>query len=116
MMAHDQQRGLHMKTMTVKELKEHMARGTVVLIDVREVDEFAAASIEGAHLIPLGQVSVDALPETDLPIVIHCRSGKRSASACDKLLDEDEDLDLYNLEGGIMAWEAAGFPVTRSTS
>lgn len=93
------------------ELKKKLAQGEVVLIDVREPFEHQTECIEGACLIPLGDISCSKLPQTDKPLVIHCRSGKRSEEACKKLLSENPSLDIYNLEGGILAWKALGCQV-----
>lgn len=104
-----------MKTVSVQELKQQLDEDRVLLIDVREPEEYQTASIEGAHLIPLGQVDISQLPSRDKPIVIHCRSGKRSAMACQQLLAQDPSLDVYSLDGGIMAWEQAGFEIKKDT-
>lgn len=101
------------KTITVKELKTKLDRDEVVLIDVRELAEYKSEAIEGACLIPLGEISAEKIPSKARPIVIHCRSGKRSADACTKLLAQDPTLDLYSLEGGIVAWKEAGFNVKK---
>ncbi len=98
-----------MKTITVAELKERLSKDEILLIDVREPEEHQAASIEGACLIPLGELSLERLPATTKPIVIHCRSDKRSSFACALLLATNPTLDLSVLEGGIIAWQQAGY-------
>jgi rhodanese-related sulfurtransferase len=102
-----------MKTMGPQELKNRLEKGEVLLIDVREMAEHQSESIEGACLIPLGGIDLSRLPSTDKPIVIHCRSGKRSADACEKLLAQNPHLDVYSLEGGILGWQQAGFQVKK---
>src|SRR5262245_10674427 len=95
-------------TMTVDELKQWRANGTPhLLVDVREPSEYAQTSIEGALLIPLGtlQDNLDKLP-ADQPIVVHCKSGGRSARAVAVL--KAEGFDAHNLEGGITAWNSSG--------
>lgn len=92
------------KNMQVAELKRKMLNDEVLLIDVREPEEFAESSIPGSYLIPLANFCYDALPVSEKPIVIHCRSGKRSELACHKLINSHPDLEVYNLEGGILAW------------
>lgn len=99
------------KTINVEELKKRFVAGEVLLIDVREREEYQSASIEGAYLIPLAEISLEKLPSRSKPIVIHCRSGKRSVDACQKLLAQDPTCDVCSLEGGILAWHEAGFPV-----
>lgn len=103
-----------MKSITALELKKKLDAGEVFLIDVREPEEYRDMYIEGACLIPLGEITKHKIPTTSRPIVIYCRSGKRSSNACQKLLAEESSLDITNLEGGIAAWEAAGLPVKRS--
>src|SRR5580700_6523081 len=89
----------------VIELKEKLDRGDkFVLIDVREPHEYKIASIPGAKLIPLGEFPQhvgEFNPEDD--IVIHCRSGMRSAKACEVLRAKGFQ-HVRNVVGGILAW------------
>lgn len=103
-----------MKTITVAELKKRLDNKEVFLIDVREPIEHRSERIDGACLIPLAEIDVSHIPDRTKPVVIHCRSGKRSAQACAKLLEKDFNLELYSLEGGIAAWSAAGFEVKKN--
>ncbi len=105
-----------MKTITASELKKLLDKNEVLLIDVREPAEHSSEYIDGACLIPLGEISIDKLPSTQRPIVIHCRSGKRSIDACAKLLASNHSLDVASLEGGIIAWIQDGFNVKKSGS
>lgn len=94
-----------MKEITVKELKAWMDSGEdFQLIDVREPNEFEVAQI-GGELIPLATVPdhVDKFAR-DKKVVVHCRSGKRSANAIMFLENQHGFDNLYNLEGGILAW------------
>lgn len=103
------------KTIDVATLKRWMNTGEAVVVDVREPAEHASEKIDGAMLVPLATVSKHTIPSTvGKKLVIHCRSGKRSASACEKLLAEDPNLEVYNLEGGISAWGAAGNQIASS--
>lgn len=102
------------KNITAEELQTRLAKGEVVVVDVREPAEHATECINGACLIPLAAVTAEKLPEGSKPIVIHCRSGKRSEEACKKLLAQDPNLDIYNLVGGITAWKAAGGEIKKS--
>lgn len=105
-----------MKTITASELKNKLDKDEVLLIDVREPAEHRSECIEGSYLIPLGEISAERLPSTKRPIVIHCRSGKRSTDACVKLLATNPFLDVASLEGGIVAWSQAGYNVRKSGS
>ncbi len=95
-------------------LKTWLDAGKAVLVDVREPSEYAAEHIEGAALVPLGQVQHAAVPEHEgRKLVIMCRMGGRGQSACQKLREEmAAHEEVYNLEGGIMAWKKAGLPVS----
>jgi len=91
--------------MTVTELKERIDSGRApTVIDVREPFENQICRIPGAILIPLGDLPGQA-PELDLntEIVLHCKSGARSAKAT-KLLRERGFANARNLKGGILAW------------
>lgn len=104
-----------MKTIDAQTLKKWFENDEAVLVDVREPAEHEANKINGSHLLPLAQVSYDLLPKFEgKKLVIHCHSGKRSQSACAKLLAQNPDLEIYNLEGGIMAWNNAGNTSTKS--
>lgn len=93
-----------------------MDNNEVLLIDVREPAEHRSECIEGARLIPLSEINLEKLPSTEKPIVIHCRSGKRSSDACAKLLKANPSLDVASLEGGIVAWGQAGYHIKKSDS
>jgi rhodanese-related sulfurtransferase len=82
----------------------------VVLIDVRQPDEFVAVRVPGAKLIPLTDVPerVEEIPDGERVYVI-CASGGRSARAVDYL--NRQGLDTVNVAGGTKAWLEAGLPV-----
>ena len=93
-----------MKTISVDELKELKDNGTdFQLIDVREPQEYEQAEI-GGELISLGTIpqNIDKI-DKNKQVVVHCRSGKRSANAI-AFLEQHGFQNLYNLEGGILAW------------
>jgi adenylyltransferase/sulfurtransferase len=95
-------------TMTVDELIAWRERQVPhVLIDVREPSEHAVDRIERATLMPLGSLAsmIETLPR-DRPVVVHCRTGGRSARAVAML--RAKGIDARNLAGGIEAWRRAG--------
>ena len=96
-----------MNEITVTELKARMDRGDhFTLVDVREPYEVAIAKIPGAILIPLGQIGERAGElNPDDEIILHCRSGKRSADAL-HILEAKGFTNLKNVVGGILAWSA----------
>jgi rhodanese-related sulfurtransferase len=96
-----------MRTITVEELKARLDAGEKInLIDVREPAEYAEVNI-GAKLIPLGQIQSFQIEELedlkDQELIVHCRSGKRSLTAC-LFLETMGFKDTVNVEGGILAW------------
>ena len=94
-----------MKEKTVSQLKAMLDdKENFQLIDVREPHEYDICNL-GAILIPMGDIA-DHLADIarDKPVIVHCRSGKRSATII-QFLEESQGFDnLYNLRGGIIAW------------
>lgn len=83
-------------------------KGTVVL-DVRTSAEYAAGRIPRATHVPLRQLPqrLDGLSKyQNRPVVVSCRTGRRSASAC-AYLTENGFEEVYNLKGGLRAWARA---------
>jgi rhodanese-related sulfurtransferase len=96
-----------MQTITVEALKARMDAGEALyILDVREPAEFEEFNI-GAKLLPLGQVQAMQVDEIedwkDKEVIIHCRSGKRSATAC-MFLETMGFNNTVNVEGGVLAW------------
>ena len=93
-----------MNEITVQELKEKLDKGEdFQLIDVREDFEYETSNL-GGQLIPLGGILIEAdKVSKDKPVVVMCRSGKRSAAAIMQLQQLGYS-NLYNLQGGILAW------------
>jgi adenylyltransferase/sulfurtransferase len=94
-----------MKEVTVQELKQLKdSNANFQLIDVREEHEFDEANL-GGHLIPLGDIlnRADEVAR-DKQVVVHCRSGKRSATAIQALESQHGCTNLFNLKGGILAY------------
>lgn len=83
----------------------------VFMLDVREPDEYAAGHIPGITLIPMGEVAerLSEIP-TDKEVIVTCRSGNRSGQIVDFLRSQGFT-NVHNMEGGIVAWEEAGYPV-----
>lgn len=98
------------RSINVSEAADRFAQGAY-LLDVREQIEWEEAHVEGAVLIPMGELStrLDELP-TDEDILIICRSGNRSAQARD-LIRQAGFERVTSISGGINAWMAAGLPV-----
>ena len=94
-----------MRELTVQQLQQmREAEEPLQVIDVREPWEVEICSI-GAHHIPMGEIltRVEEIKK-DVPVVIHCRSGARSANVVNALEMQLGLTNLYNLRGGILAW------------
>ena len=96
-----------MQQITVEELKKRLDAGEQLnIIDVREPHEYAEYNM-GARLIPLGNIlsmQTDELEDYKTEeLIVHCRSGARSAQAC-LFLETMGYSNCKNLEGGILAW------------
>ncbi|HEY5326518.1 MAG TPA: rhodanese-like domain-containing protein [Mucilaginibacter sp.] len=93
-----------MKEVSVQELKEKKDNAVdFQLIDVREDFEYEMSNL-GGLLIPLSGILIESEKiDKTKPVVIMCRSGKRSAAAIMQL-EQQGFTNLYNLKGGILAW------------
>lgn len=99
------------KEITVEELKAKIDNNEdFQLIDVREPFEYETSNLNGEN-IPLGGILIEADKiATDKPVIMQCRSGKRSAMAVMQLEQQLGLTNLYNLKGGILAWQEAFDP------
>ena len=98
-----------MENITVEQLKARMDAGEKInLIDCREPSEYAEFNI-GGKLIPLGQIQSMQTDEIDdlrnEEVIIHCRSGKRSVTAC-LFLETLGFTHTVNVLGGVLDWQA----------
>ena len=82
-----------------------------VLLDVREVDEWAAGHAPGSVNLPLSRFHPDRLPEAARLLCV-CRSGARSGRAVAAL--RNAGYDAVNVSGGMNAWQADGLPIERA--
>lgn len=99
-----------MKTIDVTQLRDLLAAGAITLVDVREDDELALASIAGAVHLPLHQLP-QRFGELDphAPLALLCHHGMRSEMAA-RFLEKNGCTDIANVSGGIDAWSIAVDP------
>jgi rhodanese-related sulfurtransferase len=96
-------------------LAQSMNQQGALLLDVREPEEFSAIHAPNAKLIPLGQLSTrmqEIAEYKDKPIVVICRSGRRSAIAVSQLQAAGYT-QVSNVKGGIKEWEKNGLEVVK---
>jgi rhodanese-related sulfurtransferase len=94
----------------------HQTSAPVDLIDVRTPAEYREVHIEFAHNVPLDRLNPKAIAaqrngRANEPLYVICRTGSRGNQACEKLAAAG--LNVVNVEGGTLAWDAAGLPVVR---
>jgi rhodanese-related sulfurtransferase len=90
-------------------------REGAVVVDVRPTADFAQGHIINALNIPINgfKNQIGTLQKyKDQPLLVSCRSGSQSTLACSQLRKEGFQ-KVYNLQGGILAWQAASLPLTR---
>jgi rhodanese-related sulfurtransferase len=107
--------------MTVKSItptevyRLHQESGSLTLIDVREISEFSEIRSPLAQNHPLTKFNPTELAtkkDLDTPLFLLCRSGRRSLRAAE-LLIQIGFRTVYNVEGGMIEWEASGLPVVK---
>ena len=103
--------GSGITSVTPHEAQEKLAQKGVMLIDVREPDEFRAGHVKGAKLMPLNAVAKrwQELRNAE-QVIVMCRSGSRSMMACRQLASLGLT-NVSNLSGGLMAWSHAKLPI-----
>ena len=100
------------ENVTLDELKAGLADGSILLVDVREPNEWDAGHIAGAVLNPLQSFDPAALPKAEgKRVVLHCRSGKRSVTALGLAQDNGRDDVRAHFGGGMLEWVGAGEPM-----
>ena len=101
------------REISAQELDTMVRAGEALVIDVREVDEFAAGHIPGAINMPLSTFQPSRLPGPNgKTLVLNCLGGKRSAAALEKCGVAQAAVDTH-LAGGFNAWQAASLPIDR---
>ncbi|OUO65623.1 sulfurtransferase [Anaerotruncus colihominis] len=94
------------QTITQEEAKEMMDSQKVIILDVREQDEYDSGHIPGAVLLPVGTIAettaAETIPEKDSTVLVYCRSGNRSKTASSTLAELGYT-NIYEF-GGINIW------------
>lgn len=100
---------------TVAEAKSKLDAGDAVMVDVRNPDEYVEVHARGVRLIPVNTVLGEVKQIRDFAggkeVLFICKSGQRSALAAEYATAAGiDELALYNVEGGTIAWVEAGLP------
>lgn len=100
------------ENISIEELKQGLADGTILLVDCREPNEYAAGHIPGAVLNPLQKFDPAALPkQPGKRVVLSCRTGGRSLKALELAQAAGRTDVTAHYPGGMQGWQAAGGPV-----
>ncbi len=92
------------------DINEWRDADNVVIVDVREDNEWHEAHIPGALLMPLSTFDPAKIPDPrGKHLVFHCRSGRRCGMAAEKAVAAGYSGIIKRMEGGFLAWDAAGF-------
>ena len=95
-----------MQEITPQSAFEEISTGRAIGIDVRESNEWDAGHAENVSWNPMSAFDINALP-SDKPIIFICRSGSRSGQVANAVTGHFEN--VFNLVGGMKAWNEAGF-------
>ena len=90
-------------------------RENALVLDIRDEAEYAAGHITDARHIPLAQLEArvgELRKFKDKPVLVNCQAGMRSAKACG-ILKKHDFSKVYNLQGGLNAWQQAKLPVVK---
>lgn len=99
------------ENLDISAIKAGLAAGTMIVVDVREANEYEQGHIPSARLNPLSTFSPADLPMGEgKRVVLSCRSGKRSLSAAHLAQDAGIAIDAH-YAGGMLDWVAHGEPV-----
>lgn len=89
-------------------------KGNVTILDIRELSEFRSGHLRNAIHVPLADLP-NRLPKLEKfksqPVIVVCKNGSRASSAVSQLKNAGFK-EVYNLEGGIDAWQQKGMPTT----
>lgn len=103
------------KEISPLEASQLLSHDGAIALDVRESNEFQDGHIIDAKHVPLSKVKdqLDTIAkDRETPVVAYCRSGNRSGVACGTLTKEGFSR-VYNLRGGVMAWQSENMPLKR---
>lgn len=102
-------------TINPQQATDLINREEAVVLDVRPMNDYAAGHIINSRNIPLNALSkqlhtLDKFKQQ--PVIVTCRSGAQSGGACKTLRKEGFE-KVYNLQGGVLAWQSANLPISK---
>ena len=101
------------QTATYEQVSEGLAKQSIVLVDIREPDEFVSGHVPGAINLPLSKLTPAALPKPEgKTVVIMCRSGNRSGKLAQVLPSVGRG-DIVDYSGSMIDWTRRGGPIVK---
>jgi len=103
------------KNISVQEMQSLLKMDKVQLVDVRTPEEYESGYITSSQNIDYMAADFDEAIKVlnkELPVILYCRSGRRSADGSIKLI-KSGFVEVYNLEGGILQWEKEGAEIMK---
>lgn len=105
----------HVKLTAPRTIMQWIEDDSVVIVDVREENEWASAHIPGATLMPLSRFNPAAVPvDSSKRLVFHCQSGMRCGMAAARMVEAGFDGEINRMEGGLMGWRMQGGKIATS--
>lgn len=105
-----EQRNPPVRDLSPEQVARGLTEGSILLVDVRELNETALERFPDAAIVPLSTFDVSQIPDpAGRQVVFACRSGRRSVTASQAAQAQGRPFDAH-LAGGILAWKAAGLP------
>lgn len=101
------------KMVDIQTARQWIDSGQAVVVDVREANEYQAAHIKGANLMPLSSFNPAKLPPVPegKKLLLHCRTANRCGTAAGILLQSGYKGEINRMAGGLVAWANAGMPL-----
>lgn len=101
------------QTVTYEQVTDGLAKDSIVLVDIRETDEFVSGHVPGAINLPLSKLTPAALPKPDgKTVVIMCRSGNRSSKLA-QMLPAVGRADIADYSGSMIDWTRRGGTIVK---
>lgn len=101
------------KEISAVEASKLIKQGNIGLIDVREPAEHSTSHIIESKSHPLGTIDETVINQDKNAYIIYCQKGSRGKKACEKLLSQNPNINIYNMNGGIESWIKQGYEIRK---
>ncbi len=110
-----QQRLSRVKEVSPAEATRLLNHENAIMIDMRTDKDYREGHIANAVNVPTGNADIPASLDKyrERPVIVYCQRGQRSTALCNKLSKQGFE-SVYNLKGGVLAWQKAELPLTKN--